>query len=37
VVKRHAKRGAALHIKDGPLVKDQPMVAVGSGRWTSAP
>ncbi len=32
VVKRHASRAPLLHIKDGPLVKDQPMVAVGSGK-----
>jgi len=32
VVKRHAKRAPLLHIKDGPLLKDQPMVAVGSGK-----
>jgi sugar phosphate isomerase/epimerase len=32
VVKRHAKRAPLLHVKDGPLVKDQPMVAVGSGK-----
>ena len=32
VVKRYAKRVPLLHVKDGPLVKDQPMVAVGSGK-----
>jgi sugar phosphate isomerase/epimerase len=32
VVKRHAKRAPLLHVKDGPLVKDQPMLAVGSGK-----
>ena len=32
VVKRHAKRAPLLHIKDGPLVKGQPMMAVGSGK-----
>ena len=32
VVKRHAKRAPLLHVKDGPLVKDQPMTAVGSGK-----
>ena len=31
-VRRFADRCPLLHIKDGPLVKDQPMVAVGSGR-----
>jgi sugar phosphate isomerase/epimerase len=32
MVKRFAKRAPLLHIKDGPLVKDQPMVAVGKGK-----
>jgi sugar phosphate isomerase/epimerase len=32
VVKRYAKRAPLLHIKDGPLVKGQPMTAVGSGK-----
>jgi sugar phosphate isomerase/epimerase len=32
VVKRHAKRAPLLHVKDGPLVRDAPMVAVGSGK-----
>ncbi len=36
VVKRNAQRAPLLHIKDGPLVKDQPMVAVGSGKMDVA-
>ena len=32
VVKKFAPRTPLLHIKDGPLVKDKPMVAVGSGK-----
>jgi sugar phosphate isomerase/epimerase len=32
MVKKFARRAPLLHIKDGPLVKDQPMVAVGAGK-----
>ncbi|MFH1970270.1 MAG: sugar phosphate isomerase/epimerase [Verrucomicrobiota bacterium] len=32
LVKKYAKRCPLLHIKDGPLVKDQPLLAVGSGK-----
>lgn len=32
VVKRHAKRAPLLHVKDGPLVKGAPHLAVGSGK-----
>ena len=31
VVKRFGKRAPLLHIKDGPAVQDQPMVALGEG------
>ena len=31
-MRRVAKRAPLLHIKDGPLIKDEPMVAVGSGK-----
>lgn len=31
-VRRFANRSPLLHIKDGPLVPDQPMLAVGSGK-----
>ena len=31
-MQRIAKRAPLLHIKDGPLVKDEPMVAVGRGK-----
>ena len=32
VVRKYAKRAPLLHIKDGPLVREKPMVAVGSGK-----
>jgi sugar phosphate isomerase/epimerase len=32
IVRKHARNLPLLHIKDGPLVKDQPHVAVGSGK-----
>lgn len=32
LVKKYANRCPLLHIKDGPLVKDQPLLAVGSGK-----
>jgi sugar phosphate isomerase/epimerase len=32
MVRKFASRAPLLHIKDGPLVKDEPMVAVGSGK-----
>ncbi len=32
LVKKYAQRCPLLHIKDGPLVKDQPLLAVGSGK-----
>lgn len=32
VVKKYAKKTPLVHAKDGPLVKDQPMTAVGSGK-----
>jgi sugar phosphate isomerase/epimerase len=32
VVRHFARRAPLLHIKDGPLVKDKPMVAVGRGK-----
>ncbi|MBU0716066.1 MAG: sugar phosphate isomerase/epimerase [Verrucomicrobia bacterium] len=32
LVKKYAGRCPLLHIKDGPLVKDQPLLAVGSGK-----
>ena len=32
VVAKYAKRAPLLHIKDGPLVRGKPMVAVGSGK-----
>ena len=32
VVARYRRRTPLLHMKDGPLVKGQPMLAVGSGR-----
>jgi sugar phosphate isomerase/epimerase len=32
IVKKLAPRAPLLHIKDGPLVKDKPMVAVGHGK-----
>lgn len=32
LVRRHAARIPCLHIKDGPLVKDQPHTAVGKGK-----
>jgi sugar phosphate isomerase/epimerase len=32
VLKKHAKRIPLLHVKDGPLVKDQPHMAVGKGK-----
>jgi sugar phosphate isomerase/epimerase len=32
VIKRYGKRVPLLHVKDGPLVKDQPHTAVGSGK-----
>ena len=32
VVRNHARNLPLLHVKDGPLVKDQPHVAVGSGK-----
>jgi sugar phosphate isomerase/epimerase len=32
VVARYARRAPLLHIKDGPLVREKPMVAVGSGK-----
>jgi sugar phosphate isomerase/epimerase len=31
VVKRFGKRAPLLHIKDGPAVQEQPMVALGEG------
>jgi sugar phosphate isomerase/epimerase len=37
VLKRHARRTPLLHVKDGPLEKDQPMVAVGSGKMSFRP
>jgi len=37
VLKRHARRTPLLHIKDGPLVKDKPMVAVGRGKMSFRP
>jgi len=32
LVRKYADRCPLLHIKDGPLVKDQPLLAVGSGK-----
>ncbi len=32
VVKKYRSRMPLLHVKDGPLVKDQPHVAVGAGK-----
>ena len=32
VVKKHRSRMPLLHVKDGPLVKDQPHMAVGAGK-----
>ncbi len=32
IVKKLARRSPLLHIKDGPLVRDAPMVAVGKGK-----
>jgi sugar phosphate isomerase/epimerase len=32
IVKKFARRAPLLHIKDGPLVKDKPMVALGKGK-----
>jgi sugar phosphate isomerase/epimerase len=32
IVKKFAPRAPLLHIKDGPLTKDQPMLAVGKGK-----
>ena len=37
VLKRHARRVPLLHIKDGPLVKDKPMLAVGKGKMSFRP
>ena len=37
VVQKYAKRIPLLHIKDGPLVKDQPHTAVGSGKLAMPP
>jgi sugar phosphate isomerase/epimerase len=37
VLKRHARRVPLLHVKDGPLEKDKPMVAVGSGKMSFRP
>jgi sugar phosphate isomerase/epimerase len=32
MVKKFARRAPLLHIKDGPLVREQPMLAVGTGK-----
>jgi len=32
VLRRHARRTPLLHLKDGPLAKDEPMQALGSGK-----
>lgn len=32
VLRRYARRTPLLHLKDGPLVKDEPMQALGSGK-----
>ena len=37
VVKKYARRTPLLHIKDGPLVKEKPMVAVGKGKMNIRP
>lgn len=37
LVRRHAARIPLLHLKDGPLVKDQPHTAVGRGRMRMRP
>jgi sugar phosphate isomerase/epimerase len=31
VLRAHGKRAPLLHVKDGPMIKGEPMVAVGSG------
>jgi len=31
-IRKNAKRTVLMHVKDGPLVKDQPMTAVGTGK-----
>jgi len=36
-IKAHKSRIPVLHIKDGPLVKDQPHTAVGKGKLAMAP
>ena len=37
VVRTHAGRIASLHIKDGPLLRDQPHTAVGKGKMNIKP
>ncbi|MCX7030381.1 MAG: sugar phosphate isomerase/epimerase [Spirochaetes bacterium] len=37
VLKRYARRTPLLHIKDGPLVRDKPMVSVGKGKMIFRP
>ena len=37
VVAKHAARIPLLHIKDGPLVRDEPHTAVGAGKMDFAP
>jgi sugar phosphate isomerase/epimerase len=36
VVKRNSKRTPLLHLKDGPLVRDRPQLAVGTGKMDVA-
>jgi sugar phosphate isomerase/epimerase len=37
VLRRHAGRTPLLHVKDGPLVKGEPMLALGSGKMRLQP
>jgi sugar phosphate isomerase/epimerase len=37
VLKRHARRTPLLHLKDGPLTKGKPMMALGSGTMRLKP
>jgi sugar phosphate isomerase/epimerase len=37
VLRRHAGRTPLLHVKDGPLVKGEPMLALGSGKMRLRP
>ena len=37
VLKKHGKRVPILHVKDGPLVRDQPHTAVGKGKMDIPP